>query len=90
LILPEILSVVNSRESVFSRILKSDGDYWVPETLVEQSGSGTQIDVKDTSGRIKIYIYIILYTSEDLHDKLFNALPGYCIQPEPVWLRTMQ
>jgi hypothetical protein len=26
-------------------------------------------------------LYNILYTSEDLHDKLFNALPGYCIQP---------
>jgi hypothetical protein len=49
LILPEILSVINLRESVFSRMLKSEGDYWVPETLVEQSktwnehGSGTQI-----------------------------------------------
>jgi hypothetical protein len=42
-------SVINSRESVFSRILKSEGGYWVPETLVEQSktwnehGSGTLI-----------------------------------------------
>jgi hypothetical protein len=41
--------VINSRESGFSRILKSEGGYWVPETLVEQSktrnehGSGTQI-----------------------------------------------
>jgi hypothetical protein len=49
LILPEILSVINSRESGFSRILKSEVGYWVPETLVEQSktrnehGSGTQI-----------------------------------------------
>jgi hypothetical protein len=58
LILPEILSVINSQESVFSRILKSDGGYWVPETLVEQSktrnehGSGTQIErkVEPTSG----------------------------------------
>jgi hypothetical protein len=47
--LPEILSVINSRESGFSRILKSEGGM-VPETLVEQSktrnehGSGTQID----------------------------------------------
>jgi hypothetical protein len=32
LILPEILSVINSRESGFSRILKSEGGYWVPET----------------------------------------------------------
>jgi hypothetical protein len=52
LILPEILSVINSRESGFSRILKSEGGYWVPETLVEQSntrnehGSGTQIAPK--------------------------------------------
>jgi hypothetical protein len=51
LILPEILSVINSRESGFSRILKSEGGFWVPETLVEQSktqnehGSGTQIVV---------------------------------------------
>jgi hypothetical protein len=43
------LSVINSRESGFSRILKSEGGYWVPETLVEQSktrnehGSRTQI-----------------------------------------------
>jgi hypothetical protein len=43
LILPEILSVINSR------ILKSEGGYWVPTTLVEQSktrnehGPGTQI-----------------------------------------------
>jgi hypothetical protein len=38
LILPEIsLSVTNSQESGFSRILKSEGGYWVPETLVEQS-----------------------------------------------------
>jgi hypothetical protein len=49
LIRTEILSVINSRESGFSRILKSEGGYWVPETLVEQSktgnehGSGTQI-----------------------------------------------
>jgi hypothetical protein len=49
LILPEILSVINSWESGFSRILKSEGGYWFPETLVEQSktqnehGSGTQI-----------------------------------------------
>jgi hypothetical protein len=41
--------VINSRESGFSRILKSEGGYWVPETLVEQSktrnghGSVTQI-----------------------------------------------
>jgi hypothetical protein len=41
--------VINSRESGFSRILKSEGGYWVPETLVEQSkmqnehGSGTHI-----------------------------------------------
>jgi hypothetical protein len=37
---------------------------------------------KDTSGSIKIdiYIYTWLYTSEYLHDKLFNALPGY-LQP---------
>jgi hypothetical protein len=50
LILPEILSVINSRECGFTRILKSEGGYWVPETLVEQSktrnehGSGTQIE----------------------------------------------
>jgi hypothetical protein len=37
----------------FLRILKSEGGYWVPETLVEQSktwnehGSGTQIEFKD-------------------------------------------
>jgi hypothetical protein len=49
-ILSEILCVINSRESGFSRILKSEGGYWVPET-VEQSktqnehGSGTQIGV---------------------------------------------
>jgi hypothetical protein len=36
LIHPEILSVINSRESGFSRILKSEGGYWVPETSVEQ------------------------------------------------------
>jgi hypothetical protein len=42
--------VINSRESGFSRILKSEVGYWVPETLVEQSkmrnghGSGTQIE----------------------------------------------
>jgi hypothetical protein len=52
LILPEILSVINSRESGFSRILKSEGSYWVPETLVEQSktrnghGSGTKIGIR--------------------------------------------
>jgi hypothetical protein len=46
-----ILSVINSRESGFSRILKSEGGYWVPEILVEQSktrnehGSGTQIEL---------------------------------------------
>jgi hypothetical protein len=52
LIRTEILSVINSQESVFSRILKSEGGYyWVPETLVEQSktrnehGSGTHIGV---------------------------------------------
>jgi hypothetical protein len=45
-----VFSVINSRESGFSRILKSEGGYWVPET-VEQSktrnehGSGTQIEV---------------------------------------------
>jgi hypothetical protein len=54
LLLTEILSVINSRESGFSRILKSEGGkseggYWAPETLVEQSktrnehGYGTQI-----------------------------------------------
>jgi hypothetical protein len=37
LIRTEILSVINSQESGFSRILKSEGGYWVPETLVEQS-----------------------------------------------------
>jgi hypothetical protein len=51
LILPEILGVINWRESGFSRILKSKGGYWVPETLVEQSktrnehGSGTHIEI---------------------------------------------
>jgi hypothetical protein len=29
--------MINSRESGFSRILKSEEGYWVPETLVEQS-----------------------------------------------------
>jgi hypothetical protein len=50
LILPEILSVINSRESGFSRILKSEGAIGC-QTLVEQSktrnehGSGTQIEL---------------------------------------------
>jgi hypothetical protein len=41
--------VINSRKSGFSRFLKSEGGYWVPETLLQQSktrnghGSGTQI-----------------------------------------------
>jgi hypothetical protein len=49
LIRTENLSVINSRESGFSRILKNEGGYWVPETFVEESktrnghGSGTQI-----------------------------------------------
>jgi hypothetical protein len=59
--------VINSRESGFSRILKSEGGDWVPETLVEQSktrkghGSGTQIDeigdfraINVRGGRLKI------------------------------------
>jgi hypothetical protein len=50
LIRTEILSVINSRKSVFLRILKSEGGYWVPEILVEQSktrnehGSGPRLN----------------------------------------------
>jgi hypothetical protein len=70
LILPEILSVINSQESGFSRILKSEGGYWVPETLVDQSktrnehGSGTQCtrilkDLKEGGKNIKIKFYFL-------------------------------
>jgi hypothetical protein len=50
-ILPEILSVINSRESGFSRILKSEGGYWVPETLVEQSKTVPETLVEQSKTR---------------------------------------
>jgi hypothetical protein len=56
--------VINSRESGFSRILKSEGGYWVPETLVEKSktrnrhGSGTQIELQYIGN-----VFIAIYTN---------------------------
>jgi hypothetical protein len=54
--------VINLRESCFSRILKGEGGYWVPETLVEQSktrnehGSGTQIVTQEVQCRLQTLI----------------------------------